>query len=223
MSTKKTDKNTSKIEKAESTFDFQKLVNSPDSYKSLIYGIVTVIVLFIVIALGIRTLQQNKAEIDEEALSTYNADADITTSKYKVVEGDTLWSIAEKSYGDGFKWTEIAKANNITNATDLEKGVQLTIPDLKNSGAETEQISLTATVAPTSKVAEAIVSNPTEVIAQARTITGNTYTVVRDDSLWDIAIRAYGNGYRWVEIAKANNLTNPDLIFSENILKLPRP
>ncbi|MGA2968080.1 MAG: LysM peptidoglycan-binding domain-containing protein, partial [Candidatus Levyibacteriota bacterium] len=49
-----------------------------------------------------------------------------------------------------------------------------------------------------------------------------TYTVKSGDYLWSIAIRAYGDGYQWVKIAKANNLTNPDLIFSGNVLQLPR-
>ncbi|PIZ97158.1 MAG: lectin, partial [Candidatus Levybacteria bacterium CG_4_10_14_0_2_um_filter_35_8] len=38
----------------------------------------------------------------------------------------------------------------------------------------------------------------------------------------NIAVRAYGDGYRWVDIARANGLENPDLIFSGNVLKIPR-
>ncbi|MEK7534382.1 MAG: LysM peptidoglycan-binding domain-containing protein [Patescibacteria group bacterium] len=53
-------------------------------------------------------------------------------------------------------------------------------------------------------------------------IIGDSYKVAKEDSLWDIAVRAYGDGYKWVEIAKQNNLENPDLIFSENVLKIPR-
>ena len=53
-------------------------------------------------------------------------------------------------------------------------------------------------------------------------ITANTYTVVRGDNLWNIAVRAYGDGFKWTEIAKANNLANPSLIHSGNVFKLPR-
>ena len=49
-----------------------------------------------------------------------------------------------------------------------------------------------------------------------------TYTVKSGDYLWSIAVRAYGDGYQWVKIVKANNLVNPDLIFSGNVLRLPR-
>lgn len=38
-------------------------------------------------------------------------------------------------------------------------------------------------------------------------ITGSEYTVAAGDSLWKIAVRKYGNGYKWVEIAKANKIS----------------
>jgi len=38
------------------------------------------------------------------------------------------------------------------------------------------------------------------------------YEVVAGDNLWKIAQKIYQNGYRWVEIAKSNNLPNPGLI-----------
>lgn len=49
-----------------------------------------------------------------------------------------------------------------------------------------------------------------------------TYTVVAGDSLWNISVKIYGDGYKWVEIAKANNLSNPNIIHTGNVLTLPR-
>lgn len=49
-----------------------------------------------------------------------------------------------------------------------------------------------------------------------------TYNVVAGDSLWNISVKIYGDGYKWVEIAKANNLSNPNIIHSGNVLTLPR-
>ncbi|MDO8269939.1 MAG: LysM peptidoglycan-binding domain-containing protein [Candidatus Levybacteria bacterium] len=222
MPTKKNTKKTIKSDSKESpSFDFQKLVNSSDSYKSLIYGIVTVVVLFIVIALGIRTLQQNKAQIDEQALSTQNLDQQNLTSKYTVTEGDTLWSIAEKSYNDGFRWNEIAKANNITDASTLEKGTELTIPKI----ATEPKISPVEKKPLVTRVPTAVPSvAPTVVMTTTgQKITGNSYKIVDGDTLWDIAIRSYGDGYRWVEVALQNNIANPDLIYAGNVLKLARP
>jgi len=50
---------------------------------------------------------------------------------------------------------------------------------------------------------------------------GGTYTVEKGDTLWIIAERFYNDGTRWVEIAQANNLTNPDLIHVGNVLIIP--
>jgi nucleoid-associated protein YgaU len=54
------------------------------------------------------------------------------------------------------------------------------------------------------------------------TISGASYTAQAGDTLWDIAVRAYGNGEKWTEIAKANNLTNPQIIHRGNSFTLPR-
>ena len=198
-------KKISKNKKLVSKFDIQNLIRNSDSYKSLIYGIITVVVLTLVIFLGINTLSKNRAEITENAATTLQ---DLEKTAYVVSEGETLWSIAETKYGDGFKWGEIAKANKITDPTTLEKGTKLVIP-----------VIVKKTAAPSIVPAE---SKILDTIQSDKKIVGNSYTVVQNDNLWNIAVRAYGDGYRWVEIAKVNNLTNPDLIFSGNVFKLPR-
>jgi hypothetical protein len=38
-------------------------------------------------------------------------EGDIEGGTYTVVEGDTLWEIAEATYGSGFEWTKILEAN----------------------------------------------------------------------------------------------------------------
>jgi nucleoid-associated protein YgaU len=54
------------------------------------------------------------------------------------------------------------------------------------------------------------------------TISGDSYTVMHGDNLWSIAIKAYGNGYKWTQIAKANKLTHPGTIHAGNVLQIPR-
>ena len=126
-------------------------------------------------------------------------ESELTT--HTVAEGETLWSISEKYYGSGFNWTDISEANNLENPGAIEVGQKLSLPDVESKLATTTEVKTAAT---------------------ADAITGATYEVVRGDSLWKIAVRAYGDGYRWVEIAKENKLANPDIIHAGNILVLPR-
>lgn len=47
---------------------------------------------------------------------------------YTVVSGDTLWAIAERFYGDGSKYQQIADASGIANPDLIHPGQVLTIP-----------------------------------------------------------------------------------------------
>ena len=128
-------------------------------------------------------------------------------NEHTVTKGETLWSIAENSYGSGYNWVDIKKANNLTSE-NIEVGQKLVIP---NNISPKE---------PTTTVTTA--SAKGETTLQTSPIASETYTVVKGDTLWSIAVRAYGDGYKWTEIAKANKLVNPGVIHSGNILTLPR-
>lgn len=122
---------------------------------------------------------------------------------YTVTQGETLWSIAELQYGSGYNWVDIVSENNLVNPSAISEGQELTIPDVE---PKEPTISLADTSSGDS----------------ADPISGATYTVAEGDSLWGIAVRAYGDGYQWVEVAQENGLTNPNIIHSGNILVLPR-
>lgn len=47
---------------------------------------------------------------------------------HTVVKGDTLWAIAQRYYGNGSRYPEIAKANNISNPNIINVGQNLLIP-----------------------------------------------------------------------------------------------
>lgn len=117
---------------------------------------------------------------------------------HKVESGESLWKIAEKYYDSGYNWVDIAKENDLKNPGLIETNQELTIPELDSK---------------TSTVRKTVKNEP---------ISGTNYTVKKGDSLWSIAVRAYGDGYKWIEIAKVNNLSHPNLIHPENTLSLPR-
>lgn len=47
---------------------------------------------------------------------------------YTVRRGDTLWSIAQRTYGDGQRWREIIAANPGLDPTKLRIGQQIVVP-----------------------------------------------------------------------------------------------
>lgn len=55
----------------------------------------------------------------------------------------------------------------------------------------------------------------------APTSNARYYTVVKGDSLWKIAQKFYGNGNRYPEIARANNISNPNIIHVGQKLLIP--
>jgi nucleoid-associated protein YgaU len=130
---------------------------------------------------------------------------------YIVKAGDNLWSIAESAYKSGYNWVDIARANKLSNPDTVEIGQKLTVPKSvqKNESSEPEWTGLGASVSKGQGT-------------QVDKITGGKYKVKVGDSLWSIAVRAYGDGYKWTGVAKANKLANPDLIFEGATLNLPR-
>lgn len=129
-------------------------------------------------------------------------------AKYTVQRGEGLWDIAEKVYGSGYSWVDIARANKISDPGLIFTGDVLILPDTKPVYVAGQEKPKTIEQIGMSQASGAIL--------------GNTYTIVKGDDLWNIAVRAYGDGYKYVDIIKANNLENPSLIFSGNVLKIPR-
>ena len=185
-----------------------------ESYISVGLGILVVVVVGILLY---NFFTQKNAS--NEAANTENKVGENATSsammgnKYTVKEGDTLWSVAENLYKNGYNWTDLAKANNLTGDEELKVGQQLIVPSPTTQVVPTDQpVSTPAPVASADSMPK---TNPV-------TITESSYTVVSGDTLWDIACRAYGDCYAWPKIFQANKLTDPDLIHPGNILVLPR-
>jgi nucleoid-associated protein YgaU len=224
--TKKTVKKTkvTRREQAEQRADTIKAkiasMNLSRSYTSLAYGVITVLVIFALIFAAVRVFtQDNTPNISEDAVSTMSEENN-QTNVHVVKEGETLWSISEEVYNDGFAWKEIADANNISEASTLEEGTELIIPARE---AQAQEISMTdgedAVAEPTmSQMQEQPEVSPS---TSQESITGSTYTVKAGDTLWDISMRTYGTGYRWTEIASSNSISDPNIIFTGTNLQLP--
>lgn len=127
---------------------------------------------------------------------------------HTVQPGETLNSIAQLY---GLTWTDLASANGLGNPNQIFGGQQLLIPGTSAPG--------TAAAAPPIAV-EPIVSTIPEPAAQpvVASPTDRTHIVQPGENLAAIA-RLYG--VSWPTIAGANNLTDPNHIYSGQTLIIP--
>ena len=191
-------------------------IQSNQSKVSLVLGALIVLVVGILV---FNYFNRNKTDLGP-AQQTENGDQqDVSKEnlpgKYTVKEGDTLFTIAEKYYADGYQYSEIAKANNLTNPDLLESGRTLDIPKL--------ELQVAAQPTPSaSPKEETLGTGGGDTTIWGPKIEGNTYTVVEGDWLSTIAARAYGDIMAFDRIAKTNNISDPDRIEPGTVLKLPR-
>lgn len=179
-------------------FDLKNFLKALKLNESTISAALGAIVILVVAVFVINYFKgkDKTGTITSNAVSTVEQTA--TVSKTHVVaRGESLWQIAEKYYGSGYKWIEIAKENKLANPGLITDGQQLILP-----ATETIETKLTP--------------------GTSNSISGSTYQVVKGDTLWNIAVRAYGDGFKWPQIADENKLTNPNLIHPGNILAIPR-
>jgi len=171
-----------------------------ESTISMVLGVLVVLVVGVLVINYFRNIRRSSPTLEEKITVEKEAvKPEELPTVYTVKSGDCLWKIAEEIYGSGYNWVDIARENKLPNPNILISGQELKIP-------KAEPIK--------PKIAQ-----PTKT---SESITGETYTVVKGDNLWQIAVRTYGDGYQWVKIARENNLANPNLIHRGNILKIPR-
>ena len=185
---------------------FFKSLRMNESVISLILGAVVVVVVGVLIYNYFTGVNKGAKEREQVAVAGVQLVEEAgqmvpknLPTTHKVVKGEFLWRIAEKYYQSGFNWVDIAKENKLINPDILVEGQELVIPRVG--------VKPIVTVEP----------------AKTSVLTDG-YTVVKGDSLWTIAVRAYADGYQWTKIWEANKaaIANPDLIEKGQVLTLPR-
>ena len=198
---------------------FLKTIKLNEQMLSMLFGVVTVILVGILV---FRMYDSNKPEITKKAENTEKVemvgDVEVATNEngdkipadladtYTVKAGDNLWAIAESNYGSGYNWVDIAEVNELVNASVITEGQELKLPKVAVIELEKDND-------------QPIVSSEQKIDNK---ITGDTYTVVKGDNLWDICVRAYSDGYKWTEVASANELVNANVIEVGQEIKLVR-
>jgi nucleoid-associated protein YgaU len=75
--------------------------------------------------LSVTLKEYDEVEIQIQNIDTHSADL---TKRRVVIQGDSLWSIAAKEFGDPAEWRRVAKANKIDKPRILIPGTELMIP-----------------------------------------------------------------------------------------------
>lgn len=198
----------------------QRIIRKLELNENAVSTIIGGLVLLIVAVLFINYFSQSEIKQNSvtESLPVENQTApenlpgetsSAATSRYTVAANDTLWSIAESTYGDGYMWTEIARVNNMLNPDTITVGTSLDLP----RKADIEQNVYTS-------------SGPETIDSTSATDTDtqvSEYTVQRGDYLWSIAETIYNDGYRWTDIWQANQqqIPNPNILVVGLTLTIP--
>ncbi len=184
---------------------------------SMVFGVIILLLAAVFVIKYVKNLK-NDTTVNETAASQDS------TQTHIITKGETLWSIAENYYQQGSDWKMIANANNITDPIKLEVGQKITIPSISTIPSSSPQVTeiVTSSPAPVAPTATPIPQITKEAASTTSDISTTSYTVIKGDTLWKIAVRAYGNGYKWIEIARANHLHNPNVIHTGNVFVLPR-
>jgi len=102
-----------------------------ESYVSLILGSIVVIGVFAIIFVY---AYQTREEVKNQRVlnSTVSPTPEPTVDKYIMQEGESLWDVAVRFYGDGFEYLKIVEANKdiILNPDFVPPGTEIVIPNL---------------------------------------------------------------------------------------------
>ncbi len=181
-----------------------------ESTISMILGGLVVVVVGVLIYNYFASIGK-QSQIAGEASPSAQTQPISLPATHTVVKGEDLSIISQKYYGTGERWNEIAQANKLANPDSLVEGQTLIIPAGSPSSSPlvspTPLASVTPSIAPASNVIE-----------------GTSYTVKAGEGLWDIAVRAYQDGYKWTKIAEANKdkIKNPNQLEKGMVLAIPR-
>ncbi len=191
---------------------------------STIMGGVVVVVMAAMIFNYFKTFNKSGQISDQAAvnLSEEEVLAKELPTTYKVVKGDDLWHISERFYNSGYNYVDIVSGNKLKNGNVIEVGMELVIPKVEprlTAKMKAERAAKQEKVVKEEKVEKVAVK------AAKISIEGGKYTTVKGDYLWSIAVRAYGDGYKWTAIYNANKKVvgrNPSLLYTGVELVLPR-
>lgn len=102
-----------------------------ESYVSLVLGAVVVVGVF---AMFLIFLREARDTTPKPAVLNSSTTPEVTKAPevtHTMVENETLWDVAVRYYGDGFRYTEIIEANKLENPDYVPPGTVIIIPNTR--------------------------------------------------------------------------------------------
>ena len=158
---------------------------------------------------------------DQETAQTEKRDESVKDkfiTSHIVVKGDDLWHIAEKYYKSGYNYVDIIKENKLSINGVIRPGMELRIPKVDAKKLTVVEPKKIVAISETGDVIKKDVK-----MAETKSIEVGEYTTQKGDSYWKLAVRAYGDGYKWTKIYWANRkvFANPNVIHANVKINIP--
>ena len=144
---------------------------------------------------------------------------------HEIRDGETLYAICRKYYGDVSRVNALAKYNDLNDPAALASGHKLQIPPIEAIGGKPLESknpkpsspTLSPPAAPSIKIVQETSAKPAKPPARV-----NTYTVKSGDNLARIAQKHYGSKAKWTKIYELNRdvIDDPDNVKPGTVLKL---
>lgn len=129
----KSKKSTVKVSKKSENLSqgFRKQLKLEDSYISLLLG-ASVVIIVAILALVLLSQSGTKTSVVAPSPVVEKVSPVPTPTVYVLQDGKSIWDVAVKFYGDGYKWTIISDANHLADNPDsVVPGMTLIIPNVK--------------------------------------------------------------------------------------------
>lgn len=198
------------------TYQDQLIEKIRENYLSIALGLLVLLVAVSIIFRANDSMTQKKSE---------EAESKSTQKEYTVKKGESVSSIARDQLGSMDYTDEIVKANQLNNPEKIEVGQKLILPDVASESNDSNADNATeAQQSPIPTVASKGDLNGAGVTTTApgAKISGDTYTVQKGDTLFNITVRAYNDSKMMWTIMKVNHIRNSNYIQAGMTLTLPR-
>lgn len=153
-----------------------------------------------------RNPQNRRAEVPHADPIREDARQSSNELIHRIQQGDTLWRLAERYYGDGSQWRRIAEAEQnkgrIMADFQVRNGASIVIPGVPAVSQNNQRGT----------------QRPTQPTPRQQ-----TYTVQRGDTLGEISMKTLGTSRRWREILELNRdrIRDPNVVPVGVELRLP--